>query len=138
METEDTSRPLVTGWAPCFFLFPLNSQKCLFKKEAWCIIGIQKDTRRMFIRRWGIAMSCYIIAQIKINDREEYDIYENGFDEIFAKFKGIIVAVDEDPVVLEGEWPYTRTVLIRFPDEKEARRWYESPEYQSRREISSW
>lgn len=75
-------------------------------------------------------MSCYIIAQIKINDREEYDIYENGFDEIFAKFKGIIVAVDEDPVVLEGEWPYTRTVLIRFPNEKEARRWYESPEYQ--------
>lgn len=75
-------------------------------------------------------MSCYIIAQIKIHDRKEYEKYESGFDEIFKKYKGIIVAIDEDPVVLEGDWPYTRTVLIRFPNEEEARRWYESPEYQ--------
>ena len=75
-------------------------------------------------------MSCYIIAQIKIHDRGEYDKYENGFDEVFTKFKGIIVAVDEDPVILEGEWPFTRTVLIRFPNEEEAKRWYESSEYQ--------
>jgi len=75
-------------------------------------------------------MSCYIIAQIKINDRDEYRIYEEGFDEIFEKYKGIVVAMDEDPVILEGEWPYTRTVLIRFPNEEEARRWFESPEYQ--------
>ncbi len=75
-------------------------------------------------------MSCYIIAQIKIYDREEYRVYEEGFDEIFEKYKGIVVAIDENPVILEGEWPYTRTVLIRFPNEEEAKRWYESPEYQ--------
>ena len=75
-------------------------------------------------------MSCYIIAQIMINDREEYRVYEEGFDEIFEKYKGIVVAIDENPVVLEGEWPYIRTVLIRFPNEEEAKRWYESPEYQ--------
>ncbi len=74
-------------------------------------------------------MSCYVIAQIKIHDREKYNKYESGFDEIFGKYKGIIVAVDEEPEVLEGEWPYTRTVLLRFPNEEEARRWYESPEY---------
>jgi uncharacterized protein (DUF1330 family) len=74
-------------------------------------------------------MSCYFVAQIKINDREEYKKYEDGFDEIFAGYKGMVVLVDEDPVVLEGSWPYTRTVLIRFPDEEEARRWYESSEY---------
>jgi len=65
-----------------------------------------------------------------INDREEYRVYEEGFDEIFEKYKGIVVAIDENPVVLEGEWPYIRTVLIRFPNEEEARKWYESPEYQ--------
>jgi uncharacterized protein (DUF1330 family) len=32
-------------------------------------------------------------------------------------------------VVLEGEWPYGRTVLIRFPSEQEARRWFDSEEY---------
>ena len=74
-------------------------------------------------------MSCYFIAQIRIHDRAEYQKYLDGFDEIFARYKGIVVAVDERPTVLEGEWPCDRTVLIRFPDEAEARRWYDSPEY---------
>lgn len=75
-------------------------------------------------------MSVYIIAQISIHDREEYDIYENGFDEIFSKYKGMLMAVDEETVVLEGEWPFTRTVLMTFRSEEDARRWFESEEYQ--------
>ena len=74
-------------------------------------------------------MSCYFIAQIDIHDRDEYQKYLEGFDEIFSRYKGIVVAVDENPRVLEGEWPYTRTVLIRFPDDAEAERWYRSAEY---------
>jgi uncharacterized protein (DUF1330 family) len=74
-------------------------------------------------------MSCYFIAQINIHDRDEYQKYVDGYDEIFSKYKGIVVAVDENPAVLEGEWPFDRTVLIRFPDEDEAKRWYESPQY---------
>ena len=49
---------------------------------------------------------------------------------MFSKYKGIVMAVDEAPVILEGKWPYSRTVLIRFPNEEEAKRWYESGEYQ--------
>lgn len=74
-------------------------------------------------------MSCYLLAQININDYCEYQKYLDGFDEIFSKYKGIVVAVDETPRVLEGEWPYTRTVLMRFPDEAEAERWYQSADY---------
>jgi uncharacterized protein (DUF1330 family) len=80
-------------------------------------------------------MSIYIIAQITIRDRNEYSRYEDGFDDIFGKYKGLLISVDEDPVVLEGEWPYTRTVLMTFPSEQEARRWYESPEYQQLAKI---
>ena len=75
-------------------------------------------------------MSCYFIAQININDRNEYQKYLDGFDEIFSIYKGIVAAVDENPSILEGNWPFTRTVLLRFPNRDEARRWYESPEYQ--------
>src|SRR5215831_593436 len=32
---------------------------------------------------------------------------------------------------LEGQWPYTRTVVIRFSDESQAKRWYESDQYQT-------
>jgi uncharacterized protein (DUF1330 family) len=78
----------------------------------------------------GSELSCYFIAQININDRDEYQKYLDGFDDIFSKYKGIVAAVDEDPVILEGTWPFTRTVLIRFPNKDEARYWYASPEYQ--------
>ena len=74
-------------------------------------------------------MSCYLIAQIDVKDREEYQKYLDGYDEIFSAYKGIVVAVDEEPEVLEGQWPWKRTVLIRFPDRAEARRWFDSPEY---------
>ena len=76
-------------------------------------------------------MSVYIVANIAIKDREEYGKYQDGFLEIFAKYKGELLAVSDQPQVIEGEWPYTRLVVLRFPDEAEVRRWYESPEYQA-------
>ena len=76
-------------------------------------------------------MTCYFVAQIKSHDYKEYEKYLAGYDEVFAKFKGEVIVVDDSPTVLEGQWPYTRTVAIRFPDEREARRWYDSPEYQA-------
>jgi uncharacterized protein (DUF1330 family) len=38
------------------------------------------------------------------------------------------------PAPVEGEWPYDRTILLRFPSREEALRWSGSPEY---REIAS-
>ena len=76
-------------------------------------------------------MSYYFIAYIKIHDPEEYEKYLKGYDAVFDKYNGTVIVVDEDPTILEGEWPYTRAVVIRFPSEGELMRWYESPEYQS-------
>ena len=76
-------------------------------------------------------MSVYVIAQISIHDRDEYRRYEAGFMDVFAQFAGELLAVSEDPAVVEGQWPCTRTVLMRFPSAEEARRWYSSPEYQA-------
>ena len=75
-------------------------------------------------------MSHYIIAQIDIADRAQYANYESGFMEIFAKYAGKLLAVDEQPRLLEGSWPYTRTVLIEFPTAEAALDWYQSEEYQ--------
>jgi uncharacterized protein (DUF1330 family) len=76
-------------------------------------------------------MSVFIVAQINIEDRAEYSEYESGFVEIFSKYAGRLLSVDEDPQVLEGSWPHTRTVLIEFPSRDEAMAWYESEEYQA-------
>ena len=76
-------------------------------------------------------MSAYIIALIDIHDRDEYKKYQEGFREVFSQYGGEILVVEEAPTLLEGQWPHTRTVVIRFSDENEAKRWYESDAYQT-------
>ena len=76
-------------------------------------------------------MSVYVIATIDIHDRQTYGRYEAGFVEIFARYDGEVLSVDESPEVLEGSWPATRTVLLRFPDRGALRAWYDSDDYQT-------
>jgi uncharacterized protein (DUF1330 family) len=76
-------------------------------------------------------VSVYIIGSIAVKDRDEYAKYQEGFLDIFSRYNGEVLAVSDEPQIIEGEWPYTRAVVIRFPDGDEARRWYESPEYQA-------
>jgi uncharacterized protein (DUF1330 family) len=50
--------------------------------------------------------------------------------EIFERYGGRLLSVDEAPNVIEGEWNFARTVLLEFPSEAQALAWYRSPEYQ--------
>ncbi|MBK9775549.1 MAG: DUF1330 domain-containing protein [bacterium] len=76
-------------------------------------------------------MTCYFLARITVHDEAGYARYLEGTDPVLARYGAEVLAVDEAPVVLEGQWPGTRTVLISFPDEASARAWYDSPEYQA-------
>ena len=76
-------------------------------------------------------MTVYIIATFTIHDRSEYDIYESGFAEVFAKFDGTMLSVDEEPMVLSGDWQATRSVIIEFPSKEDALTWMMSDEYQA-------
>lgn len=76
-------------------------------------------------------MAVYIIAQFNIHDRSQYDLYESGFAEVFARFDGKLLSVDEDPLVLAGDWTATRSVIIEFPSKDSALNWMTSAEYQA-------
>jgi uncharacterized protein (DUF1330 family) len=76
-------------------------------------------------------MTVYFVALVDISDRDEFGLYEQGFMDIFSRYGGKILAVDDNPTVLEGSWPHTRTVLMSFPNAEELERWYHSPEYQA-------
>lgn len=76
-------------------------------------------------------MSVYLVAQLRIHDREEYARYEEKFMEVFNKYDGELLSVDEAPEVLEGEWAATRSVLIRFPTAQAAKAWMFSEEYRA-------
>ena len=74
-------------------------------------------------------MSVYVVGLVTINDRSKYAAYEARFREVLTPFAGEILAVDDGPRVVEGNWPAERTVILRFPSEDAAKRWYDSGPY---------
>ena len=75
-------------------------------------------------------MSYYFIAQIRIKDNEEYQKYIDKAGEVFKKYNGEYLSVDNNPKILEGYWDYSRTVLIRFKNIDDFNEWYNSADYQ--------
>jgi uncharacterized protein (DUF1330 family) len=74
----------------------------------------------------------YVIVQIVINDMDGYRQY-GAADHLayFEKFSGKLVAADDDVEIVEGAWPFTRTVMVEFASKELARAWYDSTEYQA-------
>ena len=75
-------------------------------------------------------MHCYFIARITIHDPEEYSKGLGGFDSVIAPYNAKVLAVDDHPGVLEGHSSCSRVLVIGFGSEGEARRWYDSVDYQ--------
>lgn len=76
-------------------------------------------------------MAYYFVAQIRIDDPVEYEKYLDKTDNIFSLYKGEYLAVDESPEILEGNWDYTKSVLIKFESRQDFENWYYSEDYQS-------
>ncbi|GAB7142603.1 DUF1330 domain-containing protein [Mycobacterium riyadhense] len=75
-------------------------------------------------------MTVYAIAQLRFSDRTAYDRYQAKFIEVFRRHAGTLLAADESPEVVEGEWDRDKVVLMSFPDEDAFRGWAQSAEYQ--------
>ncbi|UAL11602.1 DUF1330 domain-containing protein [Caulobacter segnis] len=78
-------------------------------------------------------MTVYVVAQLSFTDEARYRRYQARFPEAFAGHGGRVLAADEAPQVLEGDWPYSKLVMLAFDDEAAARGFLDSPLY---REIS--
>ena len=76
-------------------------------------------------------MAVYGVAHITITDRAAYDRYSAAFMAVFSQFSGTLLAVDESPRAIEGEWTATRLVMMSFPDEAAFHDWFDSPAYQA-------
>lgn len=76
-------------------------------------------------------MTVYVVAQIRIRDRERYDAYAARFMPVLIQYGGRLLAADEAPAVLEGRWTGEKLNIISFDDEAAARRWMDSAEYRA-------
>jgi uncharacterized protein (DUF1330 family) len=75
-------------------------------------------------------VSVYIIAHLKFTQRERYDRYQSRFMGVFKNFNGKLLVADEHPVVLEGDWPRDKVVIMEFADTESAQEFQESRAYQ--------
>jgi uncharacterized protein (DUF1330 family) len=80
-------------------------------------------------------MAVYLIGAIDIHDHDRYAEY-------IASAGGSIVgtaiqplAVDDDPILLEGNIPGRRVVLIKFESEAAMRKWYSTEPYRSAKDL---
>jgi uncharacterized protein (DUF1330 family) len=48
---------------------------------------------------------------------------------VFRKFRGRLIAADEHPTVLEGEWQRDKVVIMEFPDGDAGTEFRNSPKY---------
>lgn len=78
-------------------------------------------------------MTVYAVAQLRFTERGAYDRYQARFMKVFTRFSGQLLAADESPQVVEGDWERDKIVILSFPDEAAFRAWSDSPEY---RDIS--
>ncbi|MET0931564.1 MAG: DUF1330 domain-containing protein [Aeromicrobium sp.] len=76
-------------------------------------------------------MAAYVVLHVTITDPVAYADYEvPATRATIDRAGGRILALDDHHVVVEGEIPEQRTVLLEFPDFEAAETWYHSEDYQ--------
>ena len=75
-------------------------------------------------------MPGYLVAQLKVHDREMFARYRDAVAPLVGRFGGRYLVRGGKLDVLEGDWPMPRLVVIEFQSVAAARHFYESPEYQ--------
>ncbi len=73
----------------------------------------------------------YVVVTIKkIKDLDAFRDYAVRVAPIVERYGGKYVAVDKNPEVRSGEWPFVRTVIVAYSNLSAAQKLYDSPEYQ--------
>ncbi len=75
-------------------------------------------------------MSAYLIAHLTVTDPDAFEAYRAAVPEVIARFGGRYLVRGGAVETLEGEWRVPRIVIIAFDSMAQARRFYESPDYQ--------
>jgi len=77
----------------------------------------------------------YVIVTEAIKDPVGLETYARAAGASLAASGAAILAVDDTPQQLEGEWHGDRTVVLEFESVEAARAWYESAEYEKAKPL---
>ncbi len=82
-------------------------------------------------------MSAYVIAQVEVTDPDRFGEYAKLASIAAEKHGGRYLARGGETAALEGNWDPPRLVMLEFPSLEQAKRWYDSPEYQQAKQARS-
>jgi uncharacterized protein (DUF1330 family) len=77
----------------------------------------------------------YVIANVEVQDAAQYEEYKRLVPASIEKYQGRFLVRAGNWERMEGSWEPKRLVVIEFPTAEQARRWYDSEEYQQARAI---
>ena len=80
-------------------------------------------------------MSGYFIIQINVTNAENYKEYIEKVTPIVKKFGGEYIVRGGQSANVEGNWPFQRTVVLKFPTYDMVKEWHNSEEYKPIRKI---
>ena len=80
-------------------------------------------------------MSGYFIIQINVTNSENYKEYIEKVTPIVKKFGGEYIVRGGQSENVEGNWPFQRTVVLKFPTYDMVKKWHNSDEYKPIRKI---
>ena len=80
-------------------------------------------------------MTGYFIIQINVTNPENYIKYKEEVTPIVKKFGGEYIVRGGRSEISEGNWPYERTVVLKFPTYEMVKKWHDSDEYKPIRKI---
>ena len=77
-------------------------------------------------------MAAYLIAAVyDVTDPAGFEEYRNLAGPTLASYGGKFVAGSESVEVMEGDWVPRGFMVAEFESLEQAKRWYNSPEYQA-------
>ena len=77
-------------------------------------------------------MPAYLVGTVyDVNDPETFHSYRNVAGPTLEQYGGKFIGGSESVEVLDGDSPPLGFVLIEFESVEQAKRWYNSPEYQA-------
>lgn len=77
----------------------------------------------------------YIIAQATVRDAVQYEAYKRLAQVAVERYNGRYVVRGGATHLLEGDWHPPRLVILEFDSVDEAKRFFDSPEYQAARQA---
>jgi uncharacterized protein (DUF1330 family) len=75
-------------------------------------------------------VTVYAIAQLRIHDPVRFGSYVAGFMPVLHKYGGQLLATDNRPDAIEGQWEGDRIVILAFQDRDAFTTWRNSTDYQ--------